>query len=81
MSKNRDWQERGVRIGGRVLSEKEAQELVHEIRKRIRDPKVRKEVEGFLAGHRDGSDQPIRSFRACSSIWTGSPVRAIVKMR
>ncbi len=50
MSKNRDWQERGVRIGGRVLSEKEAQELVREIRKRIRDPKVRKEVEEFLAG-------------------------------
>lgn len=50
MPKNRDWQERGVRIGGRVLSEKEAQELVCEIRKRIRDPKVRKEVEEFLAG-------------------------------
>lgn len=50
MPKNRDWQERGVRIGGRVLSEKEAQELVREIRKRIRDPKVRKEVEEFLAG-------------------------------
>lgn len=50
MPRNRDWQERGVRIGGRVLSEKEAQELVREIRKRIRDPKVRKEVEEFLAG-------------------------------
>lgn len=52
MSKNRDWQEHGVRIGGRVLSEKEAQELVREIRKRIRDPKVRKEVEAFLTGRR-----------------------------
>ena len=50
MPKTRDWQERGLRIGGRVLSEKEAQELVREIRKRIRDPKVRKEVEEFLAG-------------------------------
>lgn len=52
MPKNRDWQERGVRIGGRVLSEKEAHELVRELRKRIRDPKVRKEAEEFLAGQK-----------------------------
>jgi hypothetical protein len=52
MAKNRDWQERGVRIGSRVFDETESAALVREVRKRVKDPDVIAEIEDFLDGKR-----------------------------
>lgn len=52
MAKNRDWQERGIRIGSQVFDENESAALVREVRKRVKDPKVVAEVEDFLSGKR-----------------------------
>lgn len=50
---NRDWQERGVRVGGAVLSEEEATALVEELRKRIEDPQIANEAAQVLRGERE----------------------------
>lgn len=52
MAKNRDWQERGIRIGSQVFDENQSAVLVREVRKRVKDPKVVAEVEDFLSGKR-----------------------------
>ncbi|GIV63976.1 MAG: hypothetical protein KatS3mg045_1315 [Bellilinea sp.] len=53
MAKNRDWQERGVRIAGKVLSEQDVALTVQELRKRVDDPAVIREMEEeVLSGKR-----------------------------
>jgi len=52
MAKNRDWQERGVRIAGKTLSEQEVALIVQELRKRVDDPVVVREMEEVLSGKR-----------------------------
>ncbi len=52
MAKDRDWQERGLRIGGRLLTTQEVHLLVQELRKRVDDPEVVMEMEEVLLGKR-----------------------------
>lgn len=52
MAKNRDWQERGLRIAVKVLSEQEVALIVQELRKRVDDPDVIREMEEMLSGKR-----------------------------
>lgn len=52
MAKNRDWQEQGVRIAGKTLSEQEVALIVQELRKRVDDPVVVREMEEVLSGKR-----------------------------
>jgi hypothetical protein len=52
MAKNRDWQERGLRIAGKTLSEREVALIVQELRKRVDDPDVIREMEEVLSGKR-----------------------------
>ena len=46
------WQEDGIRLGGGLLDEEDTRELVEELKKKIKDPSILKEVEEFLAGTR-----------------------------
>lgn len=46
------WQEDGIRLGGGLLNEEDTRELVEELKKKIKDPSILKEVEEFLAGTR-----------------------------
>lgn len=46
------WQEDGIRLGGGFLNEEDTRELVEELKKKIKDPSILKEVEEFLAGRR-----------------------------
>ena len=46
------WQEDGIRLGGGLLNEEDTRELVEELKKKIKDPSILKEVEEFLAGKR-----------------------------
>jgi len=52
MAKNRDWQEHGLRIAGKTLSEREVALIVQELRKRVDDPDVIREMEEVLSGKR-----------------------------
>lgn len=47
---NSNFQEEGIRVNGRLLDEKESAAIVAEIRRRVKDPDVAREVEDFLAG-------------------------------
>jgi hypothetical protein len=60
MARNRDWQERGVRIAGKVLSEEETSAMVAELRRRIRDPQVLEEAEQVIRGERDALSPRVR---------------------
>ncbi len=60
MARNRDWQERGVRIAGKVLSEEETSAMVAELRRRIQDPQVLEEVEQVIRGERDTLSPRVR---------------------
>jgi hypothetical protein len=48
MARKQDWQEDGVRIGGQVLDEGDARLLVDELQRRVKDPQITGEIEGFL---------------------------------
>lgn len=45
---NSNYQEEGVRLNGRLLDERESAAVVVEIRRRVKDPDVAREVEAFL---------------------------------
>ena len=47
---NSNYQEEGIRVNGRLLGERESAAIVTEIRRRVKDPDVAREVEVFLAG-------------------------------
>lgn len=54
------WQEQGVRLGGQVLTEAEAADIVAEMRRWVRDPEAVKEVEEFLCGKREEFSPHVR---------------------
>ena len=47
MSKE-EWQEKGIRIGGEILDERDAKAIVAELRKRVKDRGILEEVDRFL---------------------------------
>ena len=52
MARNNDWQEKGIRIAGVLLSEQQTAEIAAEMRRRIKDPKMVEEIEQVLRGER-----------------------------
>ena len=52
MARHNDWQEKGIRIAGVLLSEEQTAEIAAEMRRRIRDPKMVEEIEQVLRGER-----------------------------
>ena len=54
---NSNYQEEGIRVNGRLLGERESAAIVAEIRRRVKDPDVAREVEVFLAGGQTLSDK------------------------
>lgn len=48
MTKSSNWQEDGTRIGGVLLDAEDAHMFVKELKYRVKDPDVLKEVEAFL---------------------------------
>ncbi len=61
MARSQNWQESGIRIGGRTLTEKEVTQIVTELRKKVHDPQAIQEMEEFLSGKRDRFSAKVQS--------------------
>jgi hypothetical protein len=48
MAKSSNWQEHGTRIGGILLDADGARMFVEELKRRVKDPEIIKEIEAFL---------------------------------
>lgn len=53
MARRKDWQEEGIRLSGEVLDPRETAALVQELRQRIQDKSILKEIEDVLAGRQN----------------------------
>lgn len=43
-----NWQEQGTRVGGKLLNEAEASNLIKIVRVHVQDPEILSEIEAFL---------------------------------
>ena len=48
MAKKQHWQADGIRLGGELLDEQDAQLLVTELYQRVKDPQLTGEISAFL---------------------------------